>query len=472
MRARGRRRPLSLRSRWMPGTTISSVQAVCSTGWWALKATSADCARMGSAISALMVKLSNVLGSLPAARRKQMPPISSVQYAISVITAWPCGAVPPKIRAALCSSTNIHARNQALVCGPARRARGRNAPIKTSRAHRLGSSARFKGPSGKIRMPAIRNVHRRNPNATRIFRTLGLVPGEMGHLLLPMAFQSEIDEPIDQPGVGQAARSPQLWIHADRRKSRQRIDVIEVNFRRFAVLTRSHQEVDAGQTGAIAGPEGGQGHGADTFGVGHADFSGNDADAFVGAVELIFGFVIVKLLGGNDFADNAGFGSVIAEDGNLKLARLDSRAPDALLDHQLAIEAGGEVHRGSEIGAGFYLADADRGAEVRGLYEDGVGEGLFEKADALFGVGAPLGAQQGDVRRKGEAGGEEEALHGVFVHAGGRAENSGTDVSNVGKLEQALDGAVFAESAVEDGEDDVDGEGGGGVELAAGCKPT
>src|SRR5665213_2101178 len=267
MRARGRRRPLSLRSRWMPGTTISSVQAVCSTGWWALKATSADCARMGSAISALMVKLSNVLGSLPAARRKQMPPISSVQYAISVITAWPCGAVPPKIRAALCSSTNIHARNQALVCGPARRARGRNAPIKTSRAHRLGRSARFKGPSGKIKMPAIRNVHWKHLETVQIFRTLGLVPGEMGHLLLPMAFQSEIDEAVDQAGIGQTAGGPQLGVHADGRESRQRIDFVEVDFRGFAVLSGRHQEVDAGQTGAVAGAEGGQSHSADTLGV-------------------------------------------------------------------------------------------------------------------------------------------------------------------------------------------------------------
>ena len=68
---------------------------------------------------------------------------------------------------------------------------------------------------------------------------------------------------------------------------------------------------------------------------------------------------------------------------------------------------------------------------------------------------------EGDVRGLREAGGGEEMLHGVFVHAGGGAEDAGADVGDVGEFEEALDGAVFAEGAVEDGEDDVErlGEG-------------
>jgi hypothetical protein len=42
-----------------------------------------------------------------------------------------------------------------------------------------------------------------------------------------------------------------------------------------------------------------------------------------------------------------------------------------------------------------------------------------------------------------------------LVHAGGGAEHAGADVGDVGEFEEALDGAVFAEGAVEDGEDDV-----------------
>ena len=55
-----------------------------------------------------------------------------------------------------------------------------------------------------------------------------------------------------------------------------------------------------------------------------------------------------------------------------------------------------------------------------------------------------------------EAGGGEELLHGGLVHAGGGAENAGAYVGDVGEFEEALDGAVFAEGAVEDGEDYVE----------------
>ena len=50
--------------------------------------------------------------------------------------------------------------------------------------------------------------------------TFGLVAGEMGHLLFTVAFQSEIDEAVDQARISQAAGGPQLWgTHADRSKS-------------------------------------------------------------------------------------------------------------------------------------------------------------------------------------------------------------------------------------------------------------
>jgi len=58
-----------------------------------------------------------------------------------------------------------------------------------------------------------------------------------------------------------------------------------------------------------------------------------------------------------------------------------------------------------------------------------------------------------------QASGGEELLHGGLVHAGGGAEDAGADIGNVGEFEEALDGAVFAEGAVQDGEDDVKGLG-------------
>ena len=60
------------------------------------------------------------------------------------------------------------------------------------------------------------------------------------------------------------------------------------------------------------------------------------------------------------------------------------------------------------------------------------------------------------MRGLGQAGGGEEALHGVLVHGGGGAENARADVGDVGQLEEALDGSVLAEGAVQHGEDDVE----------------
>ena len=60
------------------------------------------------------------------------------------------------------------------------------------------------------------------------------------------------------------------------------------------------------------------------------------------------------------------------------------------------------------------------------------------------------------MRGLGQAGGGEETLHGVLVHGGGGAENARADVGDVGQLEEALDGSVLAEGAVQHGEDDVE----------------
>ena len=63
----------------------------------------------------------------------------------------------------------------------------------------------------------------------------------------------------------------------------------------------------------------------------------------------------------------------------------------------------------------------------------------------------------------------EELLHDGLVHACGGAEDAGADVGDVGEFEEALDGAVFTEGAVKNGEDDVEGLGEGAVLLGEGC---
>jgi hypothetical protein len=52
--------------------------------------------------------------------------------------------------------------------------------------------------------------------------------------------------------------------------------------------------------------------------------------------------------------------------------------------------------------------------------------------------------------------GGEHPLHVLLVLADGRGEHTRTDVRDTGELQEALEGAVLAVRAVQDGEDDVD----------------
>ena len=62
---------------------------------------------------------------------------------------------------------------------------------------------------------------------------------------------------------------------------------------------------------------------------------------------MVFGFVVVELGAGDDLAYDACFRGVVAENGDFEFAGLGSGAAYALLDDELAVEAGGEVHGGS-----------------------------------------------------------------------------------------------------------------------------
>ena len=75
----------------------------------------------------------------------------------------------------------------------------------------------------------------------------------------------------------------------------------------------------------------------------------------------------------------------------------------------------------------------------------------------LRGFFSHVGAEQRDVLDDGQTGLDEEAPHHIFVHAGRRAQHAGADVSDAGQLEESLNGAVFAEGAVQHGKDHIRG---------------
>ena len=114
-----------------------------------------------------------------------------------------------------------------------------------------------------------------------------------------------------------------------------------------------------------------------------------------GSRSVVLRLVVVELRVGDDLADDGGLGRVVAEDGDFELAGLDAGPADALLDDELAVEAGGEVDARSQFAAVVDLGDADRTAEVRGLDEERVCERLLDQSRAAFGVGAPFAAQRG-----------------------------------------------------------------------------
>ena len=56
----------------------------------------------------------------------------------------------------------------------------------------------------------------------------------------------------------------------------------------------------------------------------------------------------------------------------------------------------------------------------------------------------------------GEPGVRKELLHDVLIHACRRAEHARANVGDARELKQTLDGAIFAESAVQHGKHDVE----------------
>jgi len=90
-------------------------------------------------------------------------------------------------------------------------------------------------------------------------------------LLFAMALNSESDESVDELRVGKAGGFPEFGVHADAGEAGHGVDFVEVNaggFGFFAFLWLAgglHEEVDAGEPGAVTGAEGGDGHVADLF---------------------------------------------------------------------------------------------------------------------------------------------------------------------------------------------------------------
>lgn len=112
-----------------------------------------------------------------------------------------------------------------------------------------------------------------------------------------------------------------------------------------------------------------------------------------------------------------------------------------------------------EVRGAVDLGDADGGAAAGGLHEERPAVLTGEVGDAGPGgglAGGPLAGADHQVRADRQPEGGEDPLHVLLVLADGGGEHPGADVGDAGQFQEALERAVLAVGAVQDGEDDVD----------------
>src|SRR5262249_53107017 len=151
-----------------------------------------------------------------------------------------------------------------------------------------------------------------------------------------VALERELDQPVEQRGVGQAARLPQPREHRRLGEARQAVDLVDEEGAARAL----HQEVDAAESLAVE------------------DLAGADREALHLArlllVELrrdeelrvlvdVLRLVVVELVAGADLARQRGLEALAAEQRDLDLARVDRR-----LDEDLGVVARRLLERGQE----------------------------------------------------------------------------------------------------------------------------
>src|SRR5580698_64754 len=101
---------------------------------------------------------------------------------------------------------------------------------------------------------------------------------EVRLLLLAMTLQRQLNEFVDKLWVLDTTRRPQLGVHADGGETGQGVDLVEDDLRRLAFGCGSHQEIDAREACAVAGAEGGDGHGANLLLFSLRELRRDDAD--------------------------------------------------------------------------------------------------------------------------------------------------------------------------------------------------
>ena len=259
-----------------------------------------------------------------------------------------------------------------------------------------------------------------------------------------MPCERELNQAVEQSRVGQAAGLPQLGIHADGGEAGDGIDLVDENFSTGAIQQKIHPR----HSFALAGAEGSYRQLLQAAHLGRRKF-GRHAEA--GGVFQVLGGVVVEVAGRQHLARQRGAGLLVAEDRDFELA-----APDGALDQYFFAEFGGVLDGRRQLAGFTHFGDADRRAQRRRLHKQREAEAAANGGENFLPLRFPRVPTHAEVGHYRQLGLQEKPLLDFLVHTHGRAQDVGADVRDTGEFQQPLHGAVLAEGAVQDREDDVE----------------
>src|SRR6266516_3147849 len=259
-----------------------------------------------------------------------------------------------------------------------------------------------------------------------------------------VALDGEIDQLCDEVRIAHPRGSPQHREHAPRGEPGDGVHLVD----QHAAAGLLVEEIDSGKARAVERPKCMQRERPHPLGDGVGDRRG---DHQAGGIVEVLRLEVVELVAGDDLADHAGLGGLVAEHAALQLARVQS-----LFHHHLGVVGEGCLQAVAERLGCLHLGDADRRAKPGRLGEHRVGELPADTRVDRVGVGAPLALTDHQVGGLLDAGGGEHHLGHGLVHRQRRGEHAAADVGQAGELEQPLHGAVLAVGAVQQREDHVD----------------
>jgi len=272
----------------------------------------------------------------------------------------------------------------------------------------------------------------------------GEFDGVFGAGFFGVLFEGQLDELVDELGEGDAGGFPEFGVHADGSETGNGVHFVEIDFP--AVFFE--EEIHASHAVEFEGAKGFDRVLLEFFDFHGFEFGGNQK---LRAFFEVFGGVVVELAVRDDFAGDGGLRVAIAEHGDFDFAGVDSE-----LDHDFHGEFGGEMESGRELVVRVNLRHADGGAERGGLDENGIGERFFDFVRGLDGMALPVVAANGQPGHDRNFCGAQKFFGDILVHGDGRAEDARADEGETGEIEKALDGPIFAEGAVHDGEHHVE----------------